>query len=122
MVPAPKILIVDDEPAIVRLLRIAFTHAGFEVVTALGADTAIEACRSQTFDVMLTDVRMPGLNGHELARWIAANQPAVRTVLMSGYPLECEECPNSPCCLLLHKPFQVEEAVLAVRQVLDLPR
>ena len=42
-------------------------------------------CESERFDVILSDVVMPGRNGHELARWIAAHHPSTRTVLMSGF-------------------------------------
>ncbi len=118
---SPQILIVDDEPSILELLRVGFVRAGFEVVTANGPVAAMDACRARTFDVVLTDVRMPQMDGHELARWVAVNQPSVRTVLMSGYDLECEQCPYSPRCLLLNKPLRSDEAVDAVKQMLKHP-
>ncbi len=112
----PKILIVDDEPSILALLRIVFTHEGYEVLTAAGPKAAMDLCESQTFDIVLSDVRMPGMDGHALARWIATKQPSVRTVLMSGYDLECQQCPLAPRCALVRKPFDTRSVVQAVEK------
>ncbi len=117
----PKILVVDDEPAVLKFVRMIFVRAGYEVETADGAEAAMEACKAMTFDVLLTDVRMPGMNGHELARWVAVNYPATRTVLMSGFDLHCQKCPYSPRCALLNKPFRPQQVLAAVERALELP-
>jgi CheY-like chemotaxis protein len=114
----PKILIVDDEPVVLSFTRAIFQRAGFEVVAAANAEAAQAACQSQALDVMLTDVRMPGMTGHELARWVAENSPATRTILMSGYDLACEQCPYSPRCSLIAKPFRPAQVLAAVREAL----
>src|SRR3954452_23639605 len=105
MAPHPSILIVDDERQIRSLLSITFTRAGFQVTTASSGRDAVERCSGQPFDVVLSDVRMPEMNGHELMQWIAAHQPETRTVLMSGYDSTCENCVYSPRCVMVAKPF-----------------
>lgn len=81
----------------------------------------MEACRNESFDVLLSDVRMPDMDGHELARWVAVNYPATRTVLMSGYDLQCQACPYSPRCSLVDKPFGAARIVEAVERALEQP-
>jgi hypothetical protein len=58
------------------------------------------------------------MNGHELARWVAANYPATRTVLMSGYDAGCQGCAYSPRCSLVSKPFMPREVVKVVEGAL----
>src|SRR5689334_25423914 len=64
-----SILIVDDESSIRSLLTATFTSAGYDVRAAPNVAAAMELCGIRSFDVVLTDVRMPGLTGHDLVRW-----------------------------------------------------
>lgn len=114
----PTLLIVDDEPAIQALLSVAFTRAGYEVKTAGGPDQAMELCGSQKFDAILSDVQMPGLDGHSLIRWVADKYPETRSVLMSGFDIHCADCPLTGRCSLLRKPFLPSMAITAVGQAL----
>jgi two-component system cell cycle response regulator CpdR len=114
----PKILIVDDERAIRTLLSLAFTQAGYEVRTAGDGPEAIGLCLSEQFDVVLSDVIMPRMNGHDLVQWISRRNPSTQAVLMSGFDLSCENCELAPRCKLLAKPFRPMEAVAMVGQVL----
>ena len=114
----PKILIVDDERAIVDLLRIAFTRAGYEVHGTSDPLAVRALCAAQSFDVMLSDVDMPKMNGHDLAQWVATHSPLTRTVLMSGFDLGCQGCPYASRCHLLTKPFQPDAVVAAVGRIL----
>jgi CheY-like chemotaxis protein len=114
----PSILIVDDEPAIRMILDKVFTRAGYRVRTAANGAEAMALFEHEEFDALLSDVVMPCMNGHELARWVAVNYPAVRTVLMSGYDLTCQKCACSPRCMLLNKPFNPREATQLVERVL----
>ena len=79
---------------------------------------AITLCGANPFDAILSDVDMPKMNGHELARWVAINHPDMRCVLMSGFSLECEQCPLVGRCLLLRKPFAGTEAVAVITDLL----
>jgi CheY-like chemotaxis protein len=117
----PRILIVDDEGAIRTLLSTAFEMAGYEVRTAPDGPEAMELCAAESFDAILSDVRMPRMNGHDLARWVAARCPRTRLVLMSGFDMDCDECSLATRCQLLPKPFRPAAAVSLVRQALAAP-
>jgi DNA-binding response OmpR family regulator len=74
-----RILIVDDDPVIVRLLQINFRLEGYDVDTASHGEEALERVRAQRPDVVILDVMMPGLDGWEVCRQLKAN-PAVRHI------------------------------------------
>jgi DNA-binding NtrC family response regulator len=118
-----RILIVDDERTIRALLTAAFTNAGYEVRSAASGAEAMKICASERFDVVLSDVRMPGMNGHELVRRIMVQHPDTRFCLMSGFDLEREDCGRAPQqCTLLLKPFRPSQAVALITQILgDTP-
>ena len=92
--------------------------AGYEVRTAADGPEAMALCEKETFDAVLSDVRMPRMNGHELAQWVATRYPATRTILMSGFDLECQHCPFAERCLLISKRFRPHEAISRVDEAL----
>jgi DNA-binding response OmpR family regulator len=59
----PKVLVVDDDPVILKLLQVNFEMEGFEVVTAADGHEGLAAARAVTPDVIVTDVMMPGMDG-----------------------------------------------------------
>jgi YesN/AraC family two-component response regulator len=116
----PRILIVDDERAIRSLLAKVFLKAGYEVHTAACGDHAIALCAVfEPVDVLLTDITMPAMNGHDLVRSISELHPTIRCVLMTGFDdVDCQDCPIAPKCPILRKPFLPNDAVSLVAQVL----
>ena len=88
-----RILIVDDEPAIRLLLARILSREGFDIQTAGDAIEAMAICATERFDLVLSDVGMPEMDGHKLAQWVAENYPATKTALMSGYDTGCRGCP-----------------------------
>jgi CheY-like chemotaxis protein len=114
----PKILIVDDNPSILKMLRQLFAVAGYAVSVAGDAEDALAACRSEVFDAVLSDVRMRGMNGHDLARRLAAEQLTAHVVLMSADDVDCDECPYSPRCQVVRKPFSIPDLVSLVDSAL----
>jgi CheY-like chemotaxis protein len=117
-----NILIVDDEPQIVRLLSAVLVGAGHEVRTAHNPQVAIEMCSPPScFDLVLSDVSMPVLDGHELARWIADRCPSSRTILVSESAAGCQDCPYEPHCPLVLKPFNPKAVLAAVASALASP-
>lgn len=114
-----RILIVDDEQGIRSLLASAFARTGHEVRTAAHAGLAIQLCESEHFDVLLTDVLMPGMNGHELVNWAVRHRPSILCILMTGFDnLDCQGCPYQLRCQVLAKPFKAKEAVTFVERCL----
>ena len=114
----PRILIVDDEAGIRSLLTAAFQRAGYEVRTAGGAQEAMALCAAEPFDVLLSDVLMPSHTGHDLVRWVVAQHPGIRCVLMTAFDVDCQDCPVEPRCPLLSKPFSPKAVVAMVAGLL----
>ena len=61
-----RVLVVDDEPTATRILRLQLENAGYEVETACNGEVALELMREKGFEVLVTDVNMPKMDGHEL--------------------------------------------------------
>ena len=70
---AGRILVVDDEPQIRRVLRATLTSKGYEVVDARTGEEALEALRDSRFNLVLLDINMPGIGGLETCREIRAS-------------------------------------------------
>ncbi len=81
----PKLLIVDDEPHIRRVLQAAFEKAGYAVSIAEDAPSAMSSMAEFCADVVLTDVTMPGRSGYELLADIRSSHPEARVVIMTAY-------------------------------------
>lgn len=90
MIPIKRILIVDDEECITRVLRDFFETEGFEVFQAADGRGALKLARKGRFDVVLTDLNMPGQDGLEVLRQIRHISPQTAVLIFSGY-----SCPDS---------------------------
>jgi CheY-like chemotaxis protein len=103
---APAILVADDDPLVrVMLVRVASEMASEVVEVESGAE-AIRALTGRSFDVLITDLRMPGASGLEVLEACRAAQPACRMVLVSGYADDfAAAAASSAGATLLHKPF-----------------
>lgn len=80
-----KILVVDDEAPIRKLLDKAFSRAGYTVVTAEDAETAIDILIDDPIQVMFLDLKLPGMNGIELCRNVRNENPIACIFAMTGY-------------------------------------
>ncbi len=117
-----KVLLVEDEESIRTIARRHLERLGYEVLTADGPDGAETlAAQAGPFDLLLTDVVMPGRNGRELYESLAVKQPGLKVLYMSGYTdkavlrddLLSEHSP------VLQKPFGWRGLAARVRQALD---
>lgn len=83
---APRILLVDDEPAMLELYRAILSECGDRIETALSGPEAIEKVRERSFDTVVSDIRMPGMSGLDLFRAIREIDPYVPVVLITAGP------------------------------------
>src|SRR5690348_8529457 len=67
-----KILVVDDEPQIARVLKATLTAQGYSIRTASDGDDAVQAMKTWTPDLVITDLRMPNMDGVDLCRYLRA--------------------------------------------------
>lgn len=82
-------LVVDDVADVTEMLAVVLTHAGYNVVTAGSAPAALKAARERQFDVIISDIGMPDMNGYQLAREVR-QLPGYETVPMvavTGYSM-----------------------------------
>jgi diguanylate cyclase (GGDEF)-like protein len=79
-----SVLVVDDQPDLLLMLR-AFLGEEFEVETAISGQEAQEWFARRDFDILLTDQRMPGMNGVEVLEWALRHHPRTQRLLMTGY-------------------------------------
>jgi len=114
---AATILVVDAEASIRRLLQLTLARAGYDAKTARTHEEAQRICTTSGVDLVLADVGARA-DGHELARWVAAECPKIRVLLMAGWSVECDDCPFSPSCDLITKPFRTDRLLAAVERAL----
>jgi CheY-like chemotaxis protein len=116
---APKsILIVDDEPLIVDLLRHMLTSYQHQVQSAENGETALELFGKSTYDLVITDFRMPGIDGIQLAQRMRQRVPDQPILMLTGY-LEPLSTPREqlPVNAVLPKPCTLDELRDAVLEL-----
>lgn len=83
--PKPRLLLVDDDPSLLRLLTLRLEGEGYQVISADSAEAALPLLGKHSFDVVLSDLRMPGLDGMSLFDEIAKRYPGLPVVLMTAH-------------------------------------
>ena len=116
-----QILVVDDEVSMRRMLDILFRQEGYQVQTADSAEAALEAMNGRPFDLVISDIRMPGLSGVDLLRKLKGEDSQAEVVLMTAYAStdSAIEALKLGAFDYVTKPFQVEELVNVVRHALE---
>src|SRR6266849_445700 len=117
------ILLVEDAEPLRKLAQAFLESNGFRVLSATSGEAALEiaARHSGLFDLLLTDVVMPGMNGRVLAEQLSMRQPGLKVLFMSGYTdsFIAGHGVLQMGTNLLHKPFTEEIFISKVREVLD---
>ncbi len=115
-----KVLIVDDEPAIRTLLGECVRHCGFDTSISASAKEAMTLLDQQHFDIVISDVRMPGIDGIELLRWTAAHHRDTGVIMLSGCDdlRQAVEAMRMGALDYLQKPFQIPDVVQTLHEAL----
>jgi len=118
-----SILLAEDSESLRKLAQSNLESAGFRVLSAQSGEEALEIAtrHGSTFDLLLTDVVMPGMNGRVLAEQLLPRQPGMKVLYMSGYTdsFIAGHGVLESGTYLLHKPFTEEILIRKVREVLD---
>jgi two-component system response regulator HydG len=111
-----RLLIVDDEAMLLSLLRRYLERQGFEVETSVNAEDALEtfAAAPDSFDMVVTDLTLPGANGEDLIRKMRRQKPSLRAMIASGYP----HVPQLAGVGFLQKPFLPQTLVEEIQKSL----
>ncbi len=119
-----QILVVDDEASIRELLFHFLTRAGYEVVLAANGREAIEKCGCNSFDLIISDIRMPRIDGIELGQKIKAWSPDTELLIITGFTdidLAIEAMRIGASDFIL-KPFKEAQVLLSVERALERRR
>ena len=120
------ILVVDDESSVRTFLKTVLKKADFKVLEACDGLEALSVIEQSSgrIDLLLTDIRMPRLDGVALAETVAQRYPDIPVLFLSGYPFEVEterQKHPSRACGFVQKPFLPKALLEAVRKCLDSP-
>jgi len=120
-----RVLIVDDEPAICKALKVALGRAGYEAIAAQSGDSALTVLSRERVDVLLLDLRIPDTRGDVVFELAAATHPHLRhqTLFMTGDISDRAQRLIQACeCPMILKPFELSEMISAIDSLLPLRR
>jgi two-component system, cell cycle sensor histidine kinase and response regulator CckA len=122
--PGPTVLVVEDEDALRAAIRRLLQHEGYNVLEAPNGAAALQLLdgpAAESVGLVLTDLRMPVMDGRQLAAALARRRPSLPIVFMSGFTAQLMDLRLvSPHLAFLAKPFRNDDLLAAVRS--KLPR
>jgi len=119
----PEILLVDDNPHGLIARRAVLQELDYRVTTAVSGQEALDLLAKRVFDVVVTDYKMPSMDGIELIKRIRAANPRVRVILLSGYvePLGlCEQITGADL-VIAKSAGEIAHMTRAIRRLLSEP-
>jgi len=116
-----KVLVVDDDPAVSKSFDRVLSAKGYQVIMAHDAAQALEELRRSEVDMVFTDIRMPGMDGVELAEQVKARRPWTPVVIVTGYGTQDNEqrAKRAGVTAFLHKPLTPEQIEGSAREALE---
>jgi DNA-binding response OmpR family regulator len=115
-----KVLLVDDEVKFVMRLAERLNIRGIEADWVSGGKEALEKVETESFDVAVLDVKMPGMSGIELKRQLAEKQPEMKFILVTGHGSESDYHTGSQeAAFYILKPFNIDTLVEKLNQVVN---
>jgi DNA-binding NtrC family response regulator len=118
-----RILIVDDDERVLFVLHDTLVRVenGYEVVTSRSGREALDQFKERPFDLVVTDLRMPDMNGIELTEAIRALDPSAAVIWITAYGSHevRDELARLAVCDCLDKPLEIAEIRQAVREALE---
>ncbi|MCP4630410.1 MAG: response regulator [bacterium] len=113
------ILVIDDEKGILQLIHQALTRFGYKVETAVDGQEGIKKFDGGNFDIVITDISMPGVDGNGVAKHIRnSNRQSIPVIAISGTPWQ-SEAKNFD--LILPKPLPLKKLVDSIRSFGTIP-
>jgi DNA-binding NtrC family response regulator len=120
----PHILLIDDEKIALLNLTHVLEQEGYQVTACLDGESGLQAMQKTPFDLVLTDLRMPGIDGMEVLQHIKATTPDVPVVMITGHATldSAVDAMKAGAYHYIAKPFRLAEAREVVRGALELRR
>jgi DNA-binding NtrC family response regulator len=113
-----RVLVIDDEASMRHMLRLVLEREGYRVDEADGGEAGLQLLQREKPDVVLCDIRMPGMDGHRFLRQAMKLDPATTVIMMSAYgAIETAlDCMKSGAYDYVSKPFKPDEVVLTLKK------
>jgi DNA-binding NtrC family response regulator len=120
--PADKILVVDDEQSMTQFLSIVLRKEGYHVTAVNNGKDALEKVKAEPYDVVITDIKMPGMDGIQLLQQIKKHDPSLPVVIMTAYASQQSaiDSVNQGAFQYLIKNAKNDEIKLVVRNALEM--
>src|SRR5208283_2024306 len=118
-----KVLVVDDDPVVRKSFDRVLSSKGYAVITAENGEEALRKLNEEKYDVVYTDIRMPGISGLEVAEEIKARRPWTPVVIITGYGTDAAEARAKAAGVssFVHKPLSPEMIEDSARDALAAP-
>ncbi|MDZ7700013.1 MAG: diguanylate cyclase [Deltaproteobacteria bacterium] len=115
-----RILVVDDEEAIREITMEMLINMGFSAEAVRSGEAALKALEAASYTFLLTDIKMPGIDGLELIRRIKDQYPQICAIAMTGYSKEYNyvDVVDAGAADFINKPFRIEELIAKIRRAI----
>lgn len=117
----PKILFIDDEEIVLRSCRRIFASSGYEIDTALSGEEGLSKALSQDYDIVVTDLKMPGIGGMEVLSRLRKEKPETTVIIFTGYASvdTAREALKNGAFDYIPKPFTPDEIREVIKNALE---
>jgi DNA-binding response OmpR family regulator len=112
----PRVLVIDDDQALLRMLEMSMSSGGLRVATARGGVDALEELRRADYDVVILDLQMPGMDGRAFFREMMSRGHRPQVVILSAYGAE-EARRELNVAAAVPKPFDPDELIETIRRI-----
>ena len=119
-----RLLVVDDEPIVGKRLKQVFGKIGFEIETYTDSAAALAAIAEKPFDIVVTDLKMEGIDGIEVLKRVRTMNPKTRVIIITGYasPDTAELEQQEGVFAFLAKPFRLDELKQVIYRAMESDR
>lgn len=116
-----RILIVDDEPIITDSIARLLEQQGHQVISASNGQQGLRRYCEEPFDLVLSDLVMPGMDGTEFVQRLRAIDPAARILILTGHvaPEQIKQLRKAGAVAVVNKPFKVEDLLAAIAEAVE---
>lgn len=111
-----RVLCVDDEPFILMMLTDTVAELGLQPIEASSGEDALRIAKEAPIDLLITDIRLGGIDGWEVAERVRALHPGTPIIYVSGFPSKGKSLPGA---LYLAKPFRPSDLETAIKTLLS---
>jgi CheY-like chemotaxis protein len=118
LLPKKRILIVDDDPSIRYMLARILVDEGYEALAAASGGEGLQIAAAHEIDLVLLDLKMPGLNGQETLKGLNVLRPNLPVIIMTAYPGRQFDSGQNGVSALLQKPLDFPMLLEAISKLL----